>query len=139
MRTGVDDELMDRLTQSWKETEGGKKYKLQKLSARKIPSTFYRSDHASFWFPKVSEYKKQLRAMLITDLGPWRTGMDNCYHRPCDDKRWLTDDNLGFIKTTIDAVAGVILKFPPKPLNESFLKTIEIPEYGPPENITEWY
>lgn len=139
MRSGVDDEIMDRLTQSWSQTEGGKKFKLRKFSAKKIPENFYRSDHASFWFPKNHDYKKPLRAMLLTDMGPWRGEMTNCYHSPCDDKRWLTEDNLNFVKTSIDAIAGVILKFPPKPLDDFALRSMTLPEYNPPTNITEYY
>ena len=110
---------MDKLSQSWTQTEGAPKFKLRQFSAKRIPPTFCRGDHASFWFPKNSNYKKPLRAMLITDLGPWRGDMVNCYHKPCDDKRWLTEDNLNFIKTSIDAITGVLVKYPPSPLNDS--------------------
>ena len=140
MRTGVDDEIMNQLEKEWKKTEGGKKYKLRPLSASNpLPSTFYRSDHASFWFPKVAEYTKPLRAMLLTDMGPWRGQMARCYHSPCDDKRHLTNDNLNFVKTTIDSIAGVIMNSPPAPINDNQLMAMTIPDYNPPANITEWY
>ena len=131
---------MNQLTKEWKKTEGGKKFKLRPLSASNpLPSTFYRSDHASFWFPKVPGYTKPLRAMLVTDLGPFRGIMADCYHSPCDDKRHLTDDNLNFIKASIDSIAGVILNSPPAPMSDDELTDIILPKYNPPANITEWY
>ena len=132
--------MMNQLTKEWKKTEGGKKFKLRPLSASNpLPSTFYRSDHASFWFPKVPGYTKPLRAMLVTDLGPFRGIMADCYHSPCDDKRHLTDDNLNFIKASIDSIAGVILNSPPAKMSHHELADMILPEYNPPANITEWY
>jgi len=134
----LDDGLMESLDKEWKKTEGSSKYKLRKLrAADTIPDTFYRSDHASFW--SKNELNIPLRAMLVTDLGPWRGGMSDCYHQPCDDKRWLTEDNLNFIKTTIDALYGVIVNSPPAPLDHNTLTKIHVPEFNPPSNITEWY
>ena len=139
MRKGVDDELMNQLTKEWKKTEGGKKYKLRQFSASNpLPATFFRSDHASFWFPRVPEYTKPLRATVLIDMGMWRGEMIKCYHSPCDDKRHLTNDNLNFLKTTIDAITGVILNSPPAPISDNQLKDMVLPNYNPPANITEW-
>ena len=107
MRTGVEDELMNELTKEWKKTEGGKKYKLRKFSVhpKSLPETFSRSDHYSFW-------ASGLKAMLLSDLGPWRGEMVRCYHTSCDDTSLITDENLHFLKTTIDSIYGVLVNFP---------------------------
>ena len=116
MRKGFDDELMDRLTKEWKKTTGGKsKYKLRKFAATNIPETFHRSDHSSFWFHNHTEYKQDLRAMLLIDMSTWRGSMGQCIHSDCDDIRWLTNNNLDFLKTSIDALFGVVVHSPPKP------------------------
>ena len=65
--------------------------------------------------------------------------MAKCYHSSCDDKRHFTDDNLNFLKTTIDAITGVILNSPPAPINDNQLKDMVLPDYNPPPNITEWF
>ena len=129
---------MNQLEKEWVKTEGAEKYKLRRLMATSIiPLTFYKSDHASYW--GAIGYDKPLRAMLLTDMGPWRGQMANCYHSSCDDKRYMTDDSLNFLKTTIDALYGVLVNSPPAPLNEESLAKIEIPKFEPPANITEFY
>jgi hypothetical protein len=54
--------------------------------------------------------------MLLIDMGTWRGGMVQCINNHCDDEKWLTRDNLNFLKTTIDALFGAFVHSPPKPL-----------------------
>lgn len=35
--------------------------------------------------------------------------MRKCYHKACDDVRHLSDDNLNFLKTTVDVLLRSIL------------------------------
>ena len=66
--------------------------------------TFMRSDHASFWYPTLKHMT--FPAILITDLGPWRRNMRYSYHRSTDDTRNLSEENLTFVKNTIDSVSN---------------------------------
>lgn len=112
-RAGVDDELVNQMKSVWPES----KYKLQSCGApiTEIPPSFSRSDHYSFWFHSHPVYKKPLRAVFLTDMGPFRGKMVNCYHRPCDNTSLLTKENLNFLKTTIDSVYQVVVHSPPTP------------------------
>jgi len=72
-------------------------------------STLTRSDHASFWYHNHPEYKETLNAVLLTDLGVWRGEKGpKCYHQPCDDVKWLTEENLLFLKNTLDTLEKVV-------------------------------
>ncbi|XP_054165828.1 uncharacterized protein LOC128963350 [Oppia nitens] len=118
-RKGVDTKIFDKLQQNWLNSD---KYGLS-LMAPALPElgsqvvgrsdrrllkyqTFLRSDHASFWYPP--QKYMTFPAILITDLGPWRRNMKNKYHRSGDDTRSLSDDNLAFLKNTIDSVINTI-------------------------------
>ena len=46
--------------------------------------------------------------------GPWRGANRKCYHNWCDDASQLTSKNLNFLKNTIDTLANVLSKNPPK-------------------------
>jgi len=69
--------------------------------------TFARSDHASFWYP--TEKETTFKAILLHDLGPWRSGMAGHYHQPSDDTRNLKRENLEFMKNTVDSLLATIL------------------------------
>lgn len=98
---------------------------------------FYRSDHASFWFPANStttttttttkiagqrtmpsalrrrssvNLRPSLNAILLTDLGPWRNSYRHCYHSACDDKRFLTDSNLAFMQQVVDSLLLTLVR-----------------------------
>ena len=45
---------------------------------------------------------------MINDMGPWREYAQDCYHSECDDTRQLTTENLSFMRTAIDAMAGAV-------------------------------
>ena len=115
-RKGVDTHLFDKLEKNWLNKD---KYGLS-LMAPPLPefgsqlnmnklykySTFTRSDHSSFWYP--TQRYMTFPAILITDLGPWRRNMKHSYHRSSDDIRNLSEDNLMFVKNTIDSVVQTI-------------------------------
>lgn len=84
---------------------------------------FFRSDHASFWFPPLissavrrapnrssSTNHTSLNAILLTDLGPWRKSYQKCYHSACDDEHLLTDGNLAFMQQVIDSLVLTLLR-----------------------------
>ena len=112
MRTDIDEDLFEQVRKEWTST----RIPLRKLDApaNNLPSTFYRSDHASFWLHRHPKYNHHLPAILLTDLGPFRGILGDCYHRPCDNASLLTEDNLIFLKTMVDAVYRVIVHSPPK-------------------------
>lgn len=70
--------------------------------------TFFRSDHASFWAHRHHAYSDSLSAVLLTDMGAWRGKQRGCYHEFCDDARFLTNENLDFLKRVTDAVAAAV-------------------------------
>ena len=47
---------------------------------------FVRSDHSRFWFVNETDYDS-LPAILLTDTGPLRGKMAECYHQACDSVR----------------------------------------------------
>lgn len=84
---------------------------------------FFRSDHASFWFPPLTSNAvrrspnrtstathSSLNAILLTDLGPWRKSYQKCYHSACDDEHLLTEGNLSFMQQVIDALVLTLLR-----------------------------
>lgn len=85
---------------------------------------FFRSDHASFWYPTLKSNavsrapveqvrpltRPSLNAILLTDLGPWRKSYSKCYHSPCDDKHLLTDGNVAFMQQVIDSLVLTLLR-----------------------------
>ena len=79
-RDNVDNEVADALLLSWSHLSGSKKYKIIKFNPplpEKEPddktyntyAAYFRSDHASFWYPK-GPYS--LNAVLLTDMGMYR-------------------------------------------------------------------
>ena len=84
---------------------------------------FFRSDHASFWFPQLTSGAvrnsrdkvstighSSLNAILLTDLGPWRRSYSKCYHSACDDSHLMTDGNLSFMQQVVDALVLTLLR-----------------------------
>ena len=66
-----------------------------------------RSDHSAFWIVNNRQYYSSLPAILLTDLGPYRGYMRQCYHSQCDVYR---EDKINwkFIKHTFQALIGKI-------------------------------
>ena len=126
----MDAELNRKLFYQWRKTEGSKKYRLRKFDIPKITLTTWPSDHNQFWCPRVEPeyFSKPLRAMYVMDMGELRGTDGKCNHSPCDDKHFLTDDNLGLLKTLVDAMYGVLVFSPPEPLTDDEAdKVIECP------------
>lgn len=84
---------------------------------------FFRSDHASFWYPQLTSAAvrrspnrtftlghSSLNAILLTDLGPWRRSYARCYHSSCDDEHLLTDDNLAFMQQVTDTLILTLMR-----------------------------
>lgn len=125
-RKGIDKELWTKLSEVWNESPDKERFKLFNMDPR-LPykvtgkyndlGTFIRSDHANFWFPK--NYDKSLNAVLLTDLGPWRSESKVCYHRSCDDAKQLTASNLEFFRHTNRVLYKLITENPPNPANAS--------------------
>ncbi|XP_053210166.1 uncharacterized protein LOC128393957 [Panonychus citri] len=70
---------------------------------------FLRSDHVMFWYHNSSLHKPTLRAIFITDTGPFRGYMRKCYHETCDDLSLVTDTNLRFLKLIVEVLTSSIL------------------------------
>ena len=119
-RRGVDDELHRKLFAEWPKTDGSKKYKLRKFDIPEITLITWPSDHNQFWCPRVEPeyFSKPLRAMYLLDFGDYRGEDSKCNHKKCDDEHYLTDDNLGLLKTLVDAMYRVLVFSPPAPLTE---------------------
>lgn len=65
-----------------------------------------RSDHARFWYPSEGDNLNQtIPAVLITDMGPYRGRLRECYHRPCDVHVPGEEVDLGLLAKTTEAVA----------------------------------
>ena len=56
--------------------------------------------------------------MYVMDMGELRGTDGKCNHLPCDDQHFLTNDNLGLLKTLVDAMYRVLVFSPPEPLTE---------------------
>lgn len=123
-----DDRLVAAFQESWNEL-GHEKRRLKRwlcgLPNNRAPneqeiadwSTFVRSDQFSFWFPQLRHMGKpappnrsSLSTVLISDLSLWRSSFENCYHKSCDDKHFITDTNLAFLQMVIDTLMKTLLK-----------------------------
>jgi len=70
--------------------------------------TFLRSDHSSFWYPH--SFKDQsIPAILLTDLGPWRSKVARRYHTKADNMDLLNKKNLLFLQNSIDSLMKTML------------------------------
>ncbi|XP_019645848.1 PREDICTED: uncharacterized protein LOC109486460 [Branchiostoma belcheri] len=61
-------------------------------------------DHYSFW-----AYDADLRAIHITDTGPLRGYMQECYHQACDNTDHLSQNNMAFLKKVTDATIDAVM------------------------------
>lgn len=127
-RKGIDRELWTKLSEVWSTSPEKERFKLFNMDPR-LPykvtgkysdlGTFIRSDHANFWFPRNKNFDKSLNAVLLTDLGPWRSESKVCYHRSCDDAKQLTVTNLEFFRHTNRMLYKLITENPPNPPTDS--------------------
>ncbi|CAN7991169.1 unnamed protein product [Ixodes hexagonus] len=117
-RWQLDSRLTLAFARAWDQQERPR-YRLHSLSiplgAQAITASlathlnFLRSDHVMFWYHSHPSYKDSLSAILLTDTGPFRGTMRNCYHETCDDVRGLTDLNLHFVQKTTNALVALIM------------------------------
>ena len=144
IRDKIEDSLMEKMSIEWNNIrDNSSKYKLYELRANRydIPIDFDRSDHAAFW-DTPEDFFDKLPAMLVTDMGPWRAGMQKCYHKECDNQDWLTHDNLLFLKKIIDSVFRVVVFNPPDVFDNKIIGNSNGDMTGnrvASRNITEWY
>lgn len=89
------DTLAEKFNYHWKKSSQDSKFKLKSfpltLSSDLPPLdvladhlNFLRSDHARFWYMNDTKVPKTLKAVLMTDTGPYRGNMRDCYHTVCD-------------------------------------------------------
>ena len=66
-----------------------------------------RSDHSQFWIINNKKFFSSLPAILLSDLGPYRGYMRDCYHAACDNFN-LTSKNINwkFYSHTVQALIG---------------------------------
>ncbi|CAL4144106.1 unnamed protein product, partial [Meganyctiphanes norvegica] len=64
---------------------------------------FIRSDHVRFWWLNDTAYNESMPAVLLTDMGPFRGMMRECYHQACDIYNNRTV-NLGMVKKVTQAL-----------------------------------
>ncbi|KAK2708538.1 hypothetical protein QYM36_014220 [Artemia franciscana] len=62
-----------------------------------------RSDHSRFWFHNL-EYPWSFPAVLLTDTGPYRGDMQQCYHNSCDSYSSAGYNNVEFLASTAKAL-----------------------------------
>ncbi|CAB3979852.1 Hypothetical predicted protein, partial [Paramuricea clavata] len=64
----------------------------------------YRSDHYSFW-----EANASYSALMLTDTADFRGYMQRCYHKECDNLSHVKEDDLEFLRRSINAVIKTVL------------------------------
>lgn len=70
-----------------------------------------RSDHARFWYHNL-DYPTSFPAVLITDTGPYRGVMQECYHKPCDsssENTQLKFADVKFLRQTCQALIDSVI------------------------------
>lgn len=96
-RKNVDNRMAERFSHHWakKSSNIGPNFKLQPFPldlGKELPDVesladhlnFLRSDHSRFWYMNDTAITSSLNAILMTDTGPYRGKMRDCYHTVCD-------------------------------------------------------
>lgn len=94
-RRNIDNKMAAKFQYHWDKSSMDSRYKLigfpLGLSADLPPMevlsdhlNFLRSDHSRFWYMNDTSVPFTLNAVLMTDTGPYRGNMRNCYHAVCD-------------------------------------------------------
>ena len=94
-RSEVDHRMAEKFNKHWSKSIHDPKFRIKKFPLvlkADLPEledladhlNFLRSDHARFWYMNDTEVPHTLNAVLITDTGPYRGNMRNCYHTVCD-------------------------------------------------------
>lgn len=73
---------------------------------------FLRSDHCRFWVANNKKYFASLPAIVLTDTGPYRGNMRNCYHSPCDtwDPEKKERINWNFYLHTVQSLIDTVVE-----------------------------
>lgn len=94
-RRDVDQKMAGRFQYHWEKSTADSRFRLTSfplgLTSELPPMevladhlNFLRSDHSRFWYMNDSAVPFTLNAVLMTDTGPYRGNMKNCYHAVCD-------------------------------------------------------
>uniref|UniRef100_T1JSU4 Peptidase M28 domain-containing protein n=1 Tax=Tetranychus urticae TaxID=32264 RepID=T1JSU4_TETUR len=120
-RKSIDSRLSSTLAKHWKERKGLTPFNLVPVDIATLPSempnvkilsdhvNFLRSDHVMFWYHNSSMHKPTLKAVFLTDTGPFRGYMRKCYHETCDDLNLVTETNLKFLKLIVEVLTASII------------------------------
>ncbi|XP_068230907.1 uncharacterized protein [Palaemon carinicauda] len=81
--------------------------KVPNISVLRNHFDFIRSDHVRFWYPNDTSYEKTIPAVLVTDMGPYRGYMRECYHKFCDSKEEGLQD-MGMVTKVTQAVVWAV-------------------------------
>ena len=66
-----------------------------------------RSDHSQFWIINNKNFFSSLPSILLSDLGPYRGYMRDCYHARCDNFNLTRQTiNWKFYSHTVQALIG---------------------------------
>merc|ERR1719193_1417297 len=100
---------------------------------------FIRSDHARFWYSVEKGYISSLRSVLLTDTGPYRGAMRECYHNVCDtaengQKKHFA--NYDFFAKTVQLVIDTITDMSQAVCTKS-KRASQVPRYSK-VTPTEW-
>jgi len=101
---------------------------------------FLRSDHGRFWYSRESTYSLSLRAVLLTDMGPYRGLMKDCYHKACDSKRGRHGGhfaNYDFFAKTVQTVVDAVTDMAGAVCTKS-KRASELPRYSEQEEDSSW-
>ncbi|XP_066943165.1 uncharacterized protein [Macrobrachium rosenbergii] len=117
-RTGVDTHLAKALNRYYRGL-GHNKYRLELMGLEELGSSvpnisvlrehfdFIRSDHVRFWYLNDTSYEKSIPAVLVTDMGPYRGYMRECYHKFCDSLQEGLQD-MGMVTKVTQAVVWAV-------------------------------
>ncbi len=76
---------------------------------------FLRSDHIRFWFANHQDYFASFPAMYVSDTGPARGIMKDCYHNTCDDAKFNATNqafaSLPMIAKVTQATIDLLIEF----------------------------
>jgi len=124
-RKEVENELAKKFLHHWTKAETGNNSKfkvkpfplhlsaeLPELDVLSANLNFLRSDHARFWYMNDTDVPTTLKAVLITDTGPYRGNMRICYHAPCDSPElsiYNNKPNLQFLAKATQALTDTLM------------------------------
>ncbi|XP_042231081.1 uncharacterized protein LOC121872395 [Homarus americanus] len=118
-RSQVDSHLAHRLALYY-EKLGQEQYRLEmmgleglgadlpKMAVLQDHFDFIRSDHIRFWYLNHTSYPLTIPAVLLTDTGPFRGHMRECYHGACDGPMDQNTMDLGLLEKVTQALVWTV-------------------------------